>query len=239
MSKTLPAALALAIAATTAPVLAQQDQGQAQAPKQERADYLGKLQPLNGSSLRGMVAFKTHEGQMIASLGIADMSPGQHMAHIHGFTGQDPKDAACPTQDEADANGDGLVDLIETEATAGKTLVPLTGNPASLKIKGAEGYPRADADGNVLYLETASIQELEKALKQAHDTPLALDKRVVFVHGLPEGVEVPDSVQSLPGAPAHATLPIACAEIQPKGQMQAQNQDGEQDGQQSAEQGEE
>ncbi|EKV32032.1 hypothetical protein C882_3096 [Caenispirillum salinarum AK4] len=208
------AALALTAAAAQAPALAQETQQQQD--QQQRQDYLGTLQAMNGSSLSGMVAFKTtDEGRLIASLGASDMSPGMHMAHIHGFTGEPPKDATCPT-DDADANDDGLIDLIETEAVAGTTLVPLTADPASLTIKGAKGYPRADQDGSVLYLETADIQALEQALRKAHGTPLALEKRVVFVHGLPDGVDVPDSARSLPEVPARLTLPIACAEIEVK-----------------------
>ena len=87
MFKIVPAVAVLATTlAAGAPALAQQ--GQAQGKEQQRQDYIGTFQPMNGSSMTGMVAFKSANGQLIASLGAADVPKGMHMAHIHGFTGK-------------------------------------------------------------------------------------------------------------------------------------------------------
>lgn len=206
--------LGLSAALLAAPVLAQQ-QGQGQGQDQpRRPDIMGTLQALNGSGVTGMAAFKTSEGRLIASLGAANVPQGMHLAHLHGFTGESPKEATCPGP-EADANGDGVVDLMETAQAAGTTLVPLNGRPADLQIK-SESYPRADAEGTILYVETVDIEALTQALQQAHGTGLALETRVVMLHGVAEDTPVPDTAASLEGVPARVTLPIACAELSVK-----------------------
>jgi hypothetical protein len=42
---------------------------------------------------------------------------------------------------------------------------------------------------------------------------LDLDRRVVFIHGVPAATALPASVQSLGTVPAQVTLPIACGKI--------------------------
>lgn len=135
-----------------------------------------------------------------------------HLQHIHGFAEGDEK-STCPGQ-TADTNGDGVVDLMETEPDAGVTMVPFHGDPASMEIV-ADSYPTADADGAYSYEQSVSLSTLETAFEKAFpDQKLDFDRRVIFLHGVPEGTELPDTVQSLGDVPAHVTLPIACGEIQ-------------------------
>lgn len=54
---------------------------------------------------------------------------------------------------------------------------------------------------------------LQITLEAEFGTPLALPRRVVFIHGAPEGTGLPDSVQSLEGVPASVTVPIARAAL--------------------------
>lgn len=196
-----------AVAVVSGPAAAQDTLG----GQPQGRDYLAPFQAMNDSGVSGMVAFKTEEGRLIASIGASGATPGRHMAHVHGFTGSDPQDASCPDA-AADANDDGYIDLLETEQAAGTTLVPLHGNLGSLDLHG-EDYPTAEQDGAILYLDTAGIEDLNGEMLGKFDTRLQLDRRVVFLHGVPEDTELPDSVQSLEGVPAHATLPIACAEV--------------------------
>lgn len=209
----LLAGTALALAA--APALAQ-DQVQGQPRTQEyTADYTGELQGLNGVDASGTVSLKTTQGgRLVMSVGARGLPPGMHLAHIHGFTTQNPQEASCPGQD-ADANGDGVIDLMETEQAAGKTLIPFTDNPASLQIK-AETYPTADQDGTMSWIEDTPLDALEQAVRQQYGTPLALETRVVFIHGAAQGTELPDTAASLEGVAARVTLPIACAELERK-----------------------
>ena len=133
-----------------------------------------------------------------------------HWQHFHGF--KDNNDAACPTE-AADVNHDGIIDLIETEPAAGTTMVPFDEDPAAMDVGGGT-YPKAGADGTFQYQKTVSLKALDAAFAKAFgDKDLDLDRRVVFVHGVLESTELPDSVASLGTVPARVTLPIACGEI--------------------------
>ena|SRR5690625_133664 len=176
----------------------------------------GEFTPMNtgvqpAQNVTGTISAQGSEGETTIELEVSGLSPGMHMAHLHGFQTEDPQAASCPGED-ADANGDGIVDLIETEEAAGVTLIPLTDDPASLSIE-SDAYPVADEDGKAAYRQTVDLIGLEEAMGNQYGTSLALEKRVVFIHGVPEGAELPDSVASLEGVPASATLPIACAEL--------------------------
>lgn len=173
----------------------------------------GTFQPLNtaGEGISGTISI-TPVGEMLRiSLEAEGLSPGMHLAHVHGFPEADPAEATCP-QVTADANDDDWVDLIETRAQAGVTMIPLTDDPAGLAIQ-SESYPSAGDDGRMSYEQTLNAAELIDAVEAEFGTPLALAHRVVFIHGVPEGTDLPESVQSLEGVPASITVPIACAEL--------------------------
>lgn len=53
----------------------------------------------------------------------------EHWQHFHGFP--DGKDAHVATMDN-DLNGDGFIDLPETEPVSGTTMVPFNKNPEKL-----------------------------------------------------------------------------------------------------------
>jgi hypothetical protein len=113
-----------------------------------------------------------------------------------------------------DANHDGIVDLIETGKTSGTTMVPFITDPASMDV--AHGtYPTADANGDYHYHETVSLKALDAAFaKQFPGQKLDLAKRVVYIHGVPDGTKLPSTVASLGPIPAQVTLPIACGRIE-------------------------
>lgn len=177
--------------------------------------YVADLEPLNGDKLgtsaKGKARLKVEDGQLVIRVKARGLAPGtMHLQHYHGFP--DGKDATCPTAKD-DTNGDGYIDLIETEPVAGTTLVPFHANPANLKIK-SHSYPKADGKGRIRYKGTAPIDELERALGEKHGVgDIDFDKRVVFLHGTAKDAKLPDSVRSLPGVPAQVTLPVACGEI--------------------------
>lgn len=134
-----------------------------------------------------------------------------HLQHIHGFV-EGNAVSACPTAD-ADGNGDGVVDVVETEPMAGTTMVPLDANPAAMDLLGDQ-FPTADASGAYSYSGSLSLAALTSAFENQYPgQQLDLDRRVIFVHGVPEDASLPDSAQSVGDAPAHATLPIACGQL--------------------------
>lgn len=133
-----------------------------------------------------------------------------HWQHFHGFA--DGRQAVCPTK-SADVNGDGIIDVVETGAAAGTTMVPFTGDPVSMDVPHGT-YPKASARGVLQYQETVSLPALQAAFAKAfHGQKLDLDRRVVFIHGIPDGGKLPASVASLGPIPAQVTLPIACGRI--------------------------
>lgn len=178
--------------------------------------YIAKLMPLNaekiGTSASGTAELQVADGKLTVSIDLAGLTPGlMHLQHLHGFP--DGKDATCPTAKE-DTNGDGYVDLIETEPVAGTTMLPFHEHPVTLEIPN-DTYPVADKSGAASYRHTDSVDALEKALKQKFKVPsLDLAKRVIFVHGVASDAKLPESVKSLPGVPAQVTIPVACGKIE-------------------------
>lgn len=186
--------------------------GTAQAAEQ----YIAELMPLNAATLdrtvSGTATFTLDNGELTIAVAADGLAPSiMHMQHYHGFPGGD--DATCPMP-QADANGDGFIDLIETEPMAGTTMVPLHDDPASLEIA-RDTYPVADGDGAIRYQQTVSLDKLRQALGDKFGVAEPeLEKRVVFLHGVPSDADLPASVRSLPGVPAQMTLPVACGVIE-------------------------
>lgn len=185
------------------------------------ATYTADLKPLNtratGTETTGDARLEVEGNTLTIDIRIEGAPPGMvHWQHFHGF--EDGRTARCASVAD-DANGDGLVDLKETEAVSGTTMVPFTQNPADMDV--ADGtYPRADADGKYHYTATVSMQALEAAVEKAFPRQKPdLGKRVIYIHGVPESTALPDSVASLDPVPAHTTLPIACGMIQPGGNI--------------------
>lgn len=187
----------------------------ASTPSEAAERYSAKLIALNadkiGTSASGTANLEIIDGKLSVSIDVTGLTPGlMHLQHFHGFP--DGNDVACPTFQQ-DKNGDGYIDLIETEPVAGTTMLPFHAHPATLEIPN-DTYPVADNTGAASYRHSDSVAELEKALKEKFKAPvLDLSKRVIFVHGVAKDAKLPETVKSLPGVPAQVTLPVACGEI--------------------------
>jgi hypothetical protein len=177
--------------------------------------YVARLHPVNtkitGLETTGEARFSIDGDTLTITVSAQKLPPDMvHWQHFHGF--KDSRAAACPAE-AADVNHDGIIDLIETEPTAGTTMVPFDEDPVAMDIGGGT-YPKAGADGTFTYQKTVSLKALNAAFAKAFgDEGLDLDRRVVFVHGILESTELPASVASLGTVPARVTLPIACGEI--------------------------
>lgn len=178
--------------------------------------YTAKLNGLNagvvGSQAAGEAIFTIDGDQLTIAVNADGLPPNMmHLQHFHGF--KDGSDARCPDS-AADKNGDGLIDLIETEAYAGTTMVPFHDEPATMEIP-SDSYPKADADGSYRYEKAVSLKALQAAFAEKFGTGgLDLDRRVVFIHGIPADSKLPESAASLGTIPPQVTLPIACGEIE-------------------------
>ncbi len=177
--------------------------------------YRAEIRPLNtditGRNPQGTALFEVYKEEITVTVSLRDMPPGiPHMQHLHGFV--DGREAQCPASD-ADVNNDGAIDLLETEAVMGLTLIPLHDEPAHLAIQGT--YPRAGQDGVLSYTQRIPREHLASALKTKHGLEeLDLDDMVIVIHGVEPATLLPPSVKTLPGAPAQATLPIACGSLE-------------------------
>jgi hypothetical protein len=176
--------------------------------------YVAHLHPMNAKITRlqttGEARFTVKGDSLTISVMVKGAAPGiTHWQHFHGF--KDNHDATCATT-AADANHDGIIDLIETESASGTTMVPFIDDPVSMNV--AEGtYPKASAAGTYEYRRTVSLNALSAAFSKAFDgSKLDLDRRVVLIHGTPN--TLPTSVASLGPIPAQVTLPIACGTIE-------------------------
>ena len=178
--------------------------------------YTAKLLPMNtnvtGRKATAEARFVVNGDTLTITIKAQGVSPNTiHWQHFHGF--KDNQGAVCPTE-AADVNHDGIIDLIETEPTSGTTMVPFDSNPAGMDIAHGD-YPKASAHGTYEYRKTVSLRALQAAFAKAFgDQKLDLDRRVVFIHGVPAGTKLPASVASLGPIPAQVTLPIACGKIE-------------------------
>lgn len=177
--------------------------------------YIAHLAPLNtkttGTSAGGEVTFSIRGDSLTITTDATGLPKDlTHWQHFHGF--KDGKDATCPAG-TADANGDGVVDLIETEPAAGTTMVPFNDDPVAMDIP-KDTYPKSTAAGTLHYQKTVSLSAMQAAFGKAFNgQKLELDKRVVFLHGVSPDTKLAASVASLGPIPAQVTIPIACGKI--------------------------
>jgi len=126
------------------------------ANNQPDAIYVAHLAPLNtkvsGQAATGEARFTIKGDRLTITVHAQAVSPNIiHWQHLHGFT--DARSAACPTN-AADANGDGVIDLMETAPMAQMTMVPLHDDPVSMEIP-RDTYPKASAKGTLQYRKTS------------------------------------------------------------------------------------
>lgn len=176
--------------------------------------YRANLDPLNAGShtvdgttytiptTDGTAKITLKGDNVSVRIAVTGVTPGTlHPQHIHA--GQ-----ACPDNSD-DTNSDGFVDVIEGLPKYGGILVSLdttinTGAASDLN------FPVADSNGGYTYSASGSRSHIQDEIM----TALKLGTRHVVIHGIsPTGMPLPSSVQSLPGLPAWATLPVACGEL--------------------------
>ena len=178
--------------------------------------YKATLLPLNaktvGSDASGEATFTISADRLTIRVTTKGLPPNmEHLQHFHGFATGD-RTSRCPTARD-DKNGDGIIDIVETEPVAGTTMVAFHDDPVSMAIVN-DTYPKAGPDGSYSYEKTVSLKALEAAfVKKFPGQRLDLVRRVVFLHGVPTATKLPATVASLDHIPAQVTLPIACGPI--------------------------
>lgn len=187
----------------------------------EQGVYKAVLWTLNkdvpGNQTVGTATLSIRNGQLQAEVRV-DGAPSEivHVQHIHAAE-------KCPTLSD-DANGDGFLDVVEGLPSYGPILLALDGDLTD-HDGGSEFFPMADSEGSYHYMESADLTQImmdlmseergDNPVLEMLQGPLNLSGRTIVVHGVPEEVELPLSVESIAGLPAQATLPIACGELTP------------------------
>ncbi|WP_282803233.1 hypothetical protein [Secundilactobacillus kimchicus] len=178
--------------------------------------YIAEIVPLNatkiGTAAHGTAEFTEMADSLDIKIEMFDTPANtEHWEHFHGFPGG--QDAAIATEAQ-DVNGDGFVDLPETEAVSGTTMVPFDGAPHEMNIPN-DNYPVSDANGHFAYEKHVPRDALNAQFKQVFGTDdLELDKRVVYIHGVEDSLNLPDTVAGAVGHyDQHVTLPIAVGKI--------------------------
>ncbi|MGJ3265678.1 MAG: hypothetical protein ACFE0R_20865 [Salinarimonas sp.] len=212
------AVLLLCSAPAFAQVPAQQDTAQDTAQDDAMLSVFGRVAPLNDAQTtmqdpHGEVRIVPFADRLEIAVYARGLEPGMHRTLVYGFPGDRPREARCPTQ-SADINEDGWVDLAEARLVAGEALIPLTADTVSLSYDSAY-FPEAGTWGVADFETLARLDELREALRERHGTPLALARRVVLIHGVAEGTELPRTVYAPEGLSAQEAVPVACAELDP------------------------
>jgi hypothetical protein len=182
----------------------------------EPVTYDGALQALNGVPASGSATITINESEDIFSADVDAFGLAEsiaHAQHIHAA-------AVCPTMD-ADANGDGWVDVTEGLPSYGGILTALDDD---LTLQAPDAFPVATASGTIDYEEGAPFDQVVAAVRGEDDDifvelsaseELDPGSRTVVVHGVDPSTELPETVESIAGLPAHATVPVGCAELEP------------------------
>ncbi|CAM3243514.1 hypothetical protein [Lactiplantibacillus plajomi] len=179
--------------------------------------YRANIVPLNdqaiGTAAHGSALFVVNGDTLTVNIEMFDTPANeQHWEHFHGFPDGRPAEIATAAQD---ANHDGFVDLPETEPVSGTTMVPFNDQPETMDVPN-DAYPVADANGYFAYTKVVPLAQLDAAFKKVfHDSELALDKRVIYIHGVAPSLNLPSTVAGeVAQYDHHVTLPIAVGKIE-------------------------
>ena len=201
------------LALLTAPALAALTLATPASAAHEGSAYEGQLWPLNDSGASGSVELTvSDDGETLAvDLDASGFNlDGPHAIHIHGILeGDEVVASACPTAAE-DADGDGVVDVVEGVPRYGTVQISLTteGDTSPDSALAVERFP----SGTTVDYQRDGIP-IPEALKPA------LGKLHVVVHGLDENgngtLDLDQETRSslTPDLPREGTAPALCGTL--------------------------
>ncbi|MBY5164525.1 hypothetical protein, partial [Salsipaludibacter albus] len=179
----------------------------------EGTSYEGTLSELNGSGASGDAYIRVSEDGETFDVEVNGSNlnlDGPHAMHIHGILdGDEIQASSCPTMD-ADANGDGVVDVAEGVPSYGGIQVSLTteGDTSPESGLAVERYPA----GTEISYSRDGI-EIPDAVKPS------IDKVHVVVHGADENgngmldMDQEERSSLTEDLPREGTLPALCGEL--------------------------
>lgn len=181
----------------------------------EPGSYSIELAELNGSGSSGVAVLTlADDGSLTVNIEAQGMVPGQpHAQHVHGDSSLE-RDFTCPTQD-ADANGDGIVNTLEGIPSYGEIHIALTTQGDATPASGLaiDRFPVAGADGALTYERTFTAAELPDgtatAVRNLHVVTHGIDVNGNGEYDMAAGPSELD-----PALPQEATAPASCGIIE-------------------------
>lgn len=150
------------------------------------------------NNVKAVSKVEIEENEVVMRVECDDAAPNViHKQYIHTGT-------TCPTAAD-DRNGDGYVDYVEAQQTAGPVLISLDSDISSEE---EDSFPRGRS---YIYVDRTSVPSLIAALPPGES--LSLGGRVAIIYGADPSISLPDSVSVPVGMSAHESLPIACGVI--------------------------
>lgn len=176
-----------------------------------RAEISSLNESANGDrSVSGSITLQVQGDRLLIDVEASGLEPNtMHLQHLHGAP--EGGDTNCPEMG-ADSNNDDLVDITEAYNVAGVTMIPFHDNPSNMEVD-TDTYPTADENGNISYQQTVDLDELTRSFKGKFQWEnLDFNNFTYLIHGV-QDTEVPETVESVKGLPAHVTLPVGCAKL--------------------------
>jgi hypothetical protein len=168
--------------------------------------YYAVLRPVNfyanGFIPYGMATFTLKDNFLNVNVTMDDDQPVTHRQSLHYGT-------RCPTLKD-DLNRDGFIDYKEAMKVVGDVLIPLDNDLNSAEA-GAEIYPSGRA---MTYNKSGSLSQINDDLTKSFGHGLALEDRVVLVHGTTVQNHFPSTLATLRDIPAHLALPVLCGKLE-------------------------
>lgn len=163
--------------------------------------YYTVLRPVNfhsnGFIPYGQATFTLENDQLQVNTSLDDDQPVKHRQTLH-------IGSRCPTSED-DTNGDSFIDYNEALKVVGKVLMPLDADLNS-QAGGEDIYPTGRS---MSYSRMGVLSKINADLKFPPGKGIGFEGRVVLIHGTSQNA-FPTSLASLPGEPAHLSLPVVC-----------------------------
>lgn len=193
-------------------------QEEVEAPEPEfTGQYLAEFTTINGhvvGTIPGSATIHMKESKLYTYLRLFGGSPkAWHQQSIHLGN-------RCPTLKD-DTNGDGYIDINESNAAVGNVIVPLDSD-ISTQNSGRNFYPLGDLSGNYHYeritsyerflsdLRDADKNPADNVVKLTPDEPFTFENKVIIIQGTAETVIYPPTVGTTGRFKPFQTLPIVC-----------------------------
>jgi hypothetical protein len=183
-----------------------------------------KLVEQNDSGVSGTVSLTAVDnGELKVVIRSQGMVPGQpHAQHIHGAMGG--KHFACPTSEEHDTDGDGILTNEEATGEYGAVFMALTTRGGVTPQDGldAKRMPIADSEGRLSYERTFTAEQIPEGLLE-HVSSLHVVQHGIDVNNNDEydvdalGVSTFAENLGASGVPEEATNPASCSVVEGAG----------------------